>query len=777
MNNTLQTEEDTTGPVEPTSTAASSTPRTYSDAVTNTAADNQANTTSQASGSTQDPPAGTSGINSTANSASRTPATVYPGPVYLPAPNSVSPERPVTQVGTNLQFGSTFKPFPLSNTGLTFKPFSPVSKNRRTLQVLTSTLPAQPLQAVDIQKLHEAILAIDKSTPLPQREPSSTKRKRNLSNSPSLLNTRKPTKSGKIDSYFTKPLSADQFLDKTEPVRQQLLSLVRDIDNISDSMNMSITLSPPEPDWPEYDPTLGPHPWSDRLTTAPILNLATIVDSDSTSNHHTATVSLHTETHTTNTNNTPLICTQPSVTHRPSQPSDLATLLGPKYTEALAPPAPTPQPRDPFVTPTSITPADLPSSLLPNSMEPDTTDYVDLATLLGPKYSAAALHAAPKKQVTFQEPLTSVLPTVSHHPPHTTVNSVPTTTTHSLTNSDPPITNHSSDLPALLGQAYINASISNNTLIETTVSLQVPPTISIADTNSHVNFVSLQNRLDILPAALLPWRQARSFLAAQSKAECRAEHLNRLRTEDHIPNWALGLEALPGYLDRELDSLTTLRRAHAKELLQTTRDLLRSRARLHGNTGRASLLTCEILYRDEPESWANAKDLLAQLVGSDRAKCQSGLNKRREYLSTHPVTDEDIIKSLRTGPPAPPRRPNTRNRSRSRSPRRPRSPANRRDGPNRRPPVPRGNNAAPSASTHEEPAQPRMPKDSRGKAKNRGPNRSRGNQPQTSTSGDKENNRPPPQNHQGRTRRNLDLTPAELNLLELFRNKNGGQDK
>ena len=304
------------------------------------------------------------------------------------------------------------------------------------------------------------------------------------------------------------------------------------------------------------------------------------------------------------------------------------------------------------------------------------------------------------------------------------------------------------------------------------------PEVDLTCDNDNANvdtLLSFQNRLDILPAALLPWRQARSFLSAQSKAECRATHLDHLKSADTLPPWAYNLEAMPGYLDRELEALIGLRRAHGIELIQLARDLLRSRARVHNNTGRASLLTCEILYRDDAEGWTNAKDLLAQLVGTDRAKCLTSLTKRSDYLSTHPVPDDDILKSMRNGPPAPLRRPNTRARSRSRSPRRPRSPNNSRDVTNRRPLAPRGNRAASSSSTSAETAPARMPKDTRGKAKNRGPNRTRGKQPQPSSSNNDRENERTTQNRQSKTRKNLDLTPAELNLIEMFRNKDGGQ--
>jgi len=110
-----------------------------------------------------------------------------------------------------------------------------------------------------------------------------------------------------------------------------------------------------------------------------------------------------------------------------------------------------------------------------------------------------------------------------------------------------------------------------------------------------------------------------------------------------------------------------LRRHHALEVLHLARDLLLTTSRKSGATGRAQLLTCEILYTDRPDDWNRAKQLLSQLVGSDKAKCITSLNRRIESATRSVVTDEMLQKQLLDGPCNALRRGNTRG-SRSRSP-------------------------------------------------------------------------------------------------------------
>ena len=753
----------------PTTASGSSSPQTQlqsglgSNSSTTSSADNTASTTRA------DNTARTSSSSANTTRISSSSAIVYPH--HLPPPSSVSPE-PTTSVSSG--FG-TFRPFPFTQPGLTFKPFSPVSKTRKTLQIRSPIcpIPAQPLRADDIKKIHEAILTLDKNSPLPQRDSFATKRKRNTS-SPGNSAPRKPVKSGKIFSYFKKPSDTpDDILTKTLPVRQQLLSLVHDIDSISERMSDSILLSPPsDQDWTDDNPTLGAQFWTDNASQAPILNLATIIDtgdfSNTTNPSLSTIVNLQTDTHLTEATRTPIPVA--TIATRPQGHMDLATLLGPKYTTTLE--GGISLPPKPQVT-TSIHTATLPPISINNILQgppPSPNTHTDLATLLGPRYAISAFpdkNIVPVKHVSFQTPvfrmLNEPISVITHHPLTPSHLNIPTTTT---------VTSDYVDLATLLGPKYLK-TLTNNVERSTPETPQESERTynSNANVTDQSSILSLQNRLDILPEALLPWRQARSFLSAQAKAECRADHIDQLRTTGRTPPWALNLEATPGFLDRELESLVDLKRTHGSEVLRLAKDLLLSRARVHGNTGRASLLTCEILYRDVPESWEGAKDLLAQLVGSDRAKCQTSLTRRSEYLATHPVSDSDISTLMRNGPTAPSRRPVTR--SRSRSPRRARSPTTRRDGPSRRPLAPRDNKRpAQNTSAPKDTNTFRQPKDNKGKAKNRGTNRSRGNQSAGPSNSENRSN----QNRQSRARRDLDLTKAEQDLINAFRNKNGGQN-
>jgi hypothetical protein len=175
----------------------------------------------------------------------------------------------------------------------------------------------------------------------------------------------------------------------------------------------------------------------------------------------------------------------------------------------------------------------------------------------------------------------------------------------------------------------------------------------------------LQERLEILPAALLPWRQSRSYLSAEAKARTRAEHVEVLAETGKIPGWALGTEALPGYVELFLDQILTLKRMQALELLQLVKDELLKQSTRHGETGQACLMTCQFIYGENNDGWKKAKELLSKIVGADRAKCIAALQKREEYIRQHAVDDETLKKSLMEGPRTTRRTPNTRSRSRS----------------------------------------------------------------------------------------------------------------
>ena len=302
--------------------------------------------------------------------------------------------------------------------------------------------------------------------------------------------------------------------------------------------------------------------------------------------------------------------------------------------------------------------------------------------------------------------------------------------------------------------------------------------------------MSLQERLEVLPAALVPWRQARSFLSAQAKAEARAEHLDQLAHSDNIPGWALGLEPLPGYLDRDIAEIIRYKRMHAIETLKHTRDLLQTKAREHGVTGRAQLITCQIIYKDQDAAWNQAKDLLSQLVGNDRAKCITALKKRTEYLMEHPLSEDAISKQLLEGSRNGSRRQPPRNRSRSRSPGQ--NQENRR--PNNR------SNTASSSTTSRDNTTSSSNADSRppsGRGRGRGGQRPRSNSrsrnvlqfsrnnfngrarsPQTTGDTRSTNSlwnednrgRPAPQ-RQRNSGRNLNLTPDEAALVRAFRDQ------
>jgi hypothetical protein len=164
-----------------------------------------------------------------------------------------------------------------------------------------------------------------------------------------------------------------------------------------------------------------------------------------------------------------------------------------------------------------------------------------------------------------------------------------------------------------------------------------------------------------------------------------------------------------------------LRRHQAIKVLQLAREALFDRAHTYSSTGRAAMLTCEILYRAEEDgAWQEARDLLAQLVGTDQSKCEQA----PEYLHNHPISDEVIKKQMLDGPknnPSAPAPTSSRGRSRSRSPVK----GTKQQKFNPRALSTRARN--PPGRTEEQ--ERRAPKDNRSKAKNKGANKSRSNAP------------------------------------------------
>lgn len=235
---------------------------------------------------------------------------------------------------------------------------------------------------------------------------------------------------------------------------------------------------------------------------------------------------------------------------------------------------------------------------------------------------------------------------------------------------------------------------------------------------THDNFsVSLQEKLTVTPAALPTWRSARSNLSAEAKAQARMAHIDQLINQGLLPGWAIGIDPIPGFLEPCIDEFVRLKRHHGIEVLQLAKTQLLARSKEHSTVGQACLLTCETIYAQDPEAWNRAKDLLSTLVGGDKARCTTGLNKRQEYVSQHAISNKDIIDLIQCTPRNKSRRAPLRNKSRSRS----RSPFNQ---------ASRGRqqsaaNTAPVASTSQ--AQPPRPTNGFSRGRGRGGRRSRSN--------------------------------------------------
>jgi hypothetical protein len=689
-----------------------------------------------------------------------------------------------------VRFGSNnlFNTFPFG--GLFLKPsnFFPksIKKPRQVRLPVCLTPPAQPLKADDFQKIKASLQAGHFNSPSPSKV-TQTKRKREKSGlhpfdppTESDPTVRKPIRTARIDKYFAKTAGPANdtpwpFMDINSPLNPWSVKYQPNLAGSATvvlSTNLQATCNTVITAFSSVHDT--------TLTTTLLVNSNLSTPRVSHKIHQNNPVKV-----TSNNNNTINNIVIPSYLDKtPTNlpPSDLSSLLGSKYDEAIQAYKPKTNSK-PTVSKPRV---QAPPLALPSTPILDTTnlEYMDLPTLLGPKFSkftAKPPSQTTNKIVTFNTPTPEMKNKKS-----TLLVPLPTTPLDPKTQLGPSgskAAHNDKDnylsLDQILGPKYSSYTQSqpNQVTVNTNV-LNAP-------TNQSDFLLSLQNNIKILDEAMIPWRQARSFLAGQAKSECRAQFLDNLRTSGVIPPWALGLEPVPGYLEREMTDLIELRRHQAVEVLALARDLMNGRARNYSSTGRAALMTCEILYRyEEQEDWEAARGLLAQLIGSDKQKCQIALNKRAEYLSNHPVSDETITKQLLDGPKAASGSNNsTRRRSRSRS----RSPLknnvqgtrqNRSRNPRQQPP--RDNKTNPRSNSRGE--QPNRPKkDNKGRAKNsqsrsyNGANRSSG--ASTSTSNTRPNSSYDNPSIPRRVRAVLELTETEKDLVRSLLNKDNGQQK
>jgi hypothetical protein len=449
-----------------------------------------------------------------------------------------------------------------------------------------------------------------------------------------------------------------------------------------------------------------------------------------------------------------------------------------------------------------------PVTIVNKPVNPTQAPDIDLTSLLGPVYTKFST-TNPNVNKDDSTKSNNRLGTKSTHkntdlPQHRAT--IPQLEPHEIP-SNTQLDHSPTNLADLLGPKYTLACLpkqasSNNRKVtfsdnNARLIISANPTIDDDDNTNDLLSVSFQERLEVLQEALLPWRQARSLLAAQAKAEARAEHLDLLKNAGLLPAWALGLDNIPGYLEPEIDRIIDLKKHHAIEVLQTSRDLLLSRARTHATTGRASLITCEILYKDDKASWAQARDLLAQLVGTDRSKCATSLRNRLDSLRDNPIPTDDIRASLIDGPRLTSRRPIRSTRNRSRSPVKTRAssrPAqnnqNNRNNINKRPNYTRGNeNVNPSNAGKSNQLRNNQPKNTYqgrevltfSRSNFNGRNRSPQSSPDVRSHNSLWNEYDAPRTSKGKGKgkrsqnRNLNLTEAEQALVAAFRNRNDDQ--
>jgi hypothetical protein len=192
----------------------------------------------------------------------------------------------------------------------------------------------------------------------------------------------------------------------------------------------------------------------------------------------------------------------------------------------------------------------------------------------------------------------------------------------------------------------------------------------LENTNDDNMSLSLQERMEIMPSALVPWRQSRSFLSAEAKARARADFVEALAETNAIPGWALGTDPLPGFADQFLEAILSLKRVQALELLQVVKTELQRLAAKHHETGEACKMTCQFIYGNNAEGWQKANELLTKVIESDKSKCLAALQKRESTIRQNLIDDEKLKTHLLEGPRntnnrRPPANRNRRSRSRS----------------------------------------------------------------------------------------------------------------
>lgn len=179
------------------------------------------------------------------------------------------------------------------------------------------------------------------------------------------------------------------------------------------------------------------------------------------------------------------------------------------------------------------------------------------------------------------------------------------------------------------------------------VSLPQPETKKEEDRPPH-------SRLDLPYLLEKEWRGVRSRLIQGNKTKARAIHLAELCQSDPISGdppaltlWAMGLEQPPDFVmeDADLQNLVaTHRRESALELQSKIAIALHERADAQLKLAHTTLAqTQKMAETNNVEDFSQALDVMAKLVGREKAAIKNQLRKRRPVLQQRQPTKLDWI--------------------------------------------------------------------------------------------------------------------------------------
>jgi hypothetical protein len=165
----------------------------------------------------------------------------------------------------------------------------------------------------------------------------------------------------------------------------------------------------------------------------------------------------------------------------------------------------------------------------------------------------------------------------------------------------------------------------------------MPPPVSFQDQEYHPS---------VTPEAENTWRIARASLSQEARNHTRANNLEYMATNDLIPEWALGMAPIPGYLEPCITDLIQLRRQQGTDMLVKGSEALKKKAQQQKLVGEAQTTAFRQLYGTNRQGLQKAEDKIKELIARDNASCAETLKSRTNATRDNFITDHMIAESL-----------------------------------------------------------------------------------------------------------------------------------